>query len=348
MQRFLTRRFEVIRVLRRSKDVNSFVGHDRWTERREVFVKCITSRACRISGGFEEPLAWHRGVVHPLIGNIHEAGFTPRKDFYYVRTYYPGESTKSLKTTVAPTTIAKHLVAAFSLLQAHSIVHGRIKPSNVLMQNSRKLRLIDGGLPGLPLELFGLEDIRSSAPEILTGEQASLESDLYSLGTLLYLLFTGRNLVEDSNPEFLKQKYRHASPVPLSKFCDSPRGISEIVSRLLDRNPASRSAAFPALKDLLCVRTSAPRQACFIGRWTELREAARVLDTKVEKVRVLTIEGETGIGKTRFVDELAFRRQLQADRFLRGRCYERENRQYEPILQVIGDRLKWRDQELEA
>ena len=120
------------------------------------------------------------------------------------------------------------------------------------------------------------------------------------------------------------------------------------MSRLLDRNPASRSAAFPALKDLLGVRTSAPRQACFIGRWKELREAGKVLDTKVEKVQILTIEGETGIGKTRFVDELAFRKQLQADRFLRGRCYERENRQYEPILQVIGDRLKWRDQELES
>ena len=126
MQRFLTRRFEIERVLRRSKYVTSFVGHDRWTDRREVFVKCIPGRVCQISAGFEKRLAWYRSIAHPRMGNVVEAGFTPGKDFYYVRDYYPA-SAKGFLDGADPSTIASRLVGACLLLQTHGIVHGRIK-----------------------------------------------------------------------------------------------------------------------------------------------------------------------------------------------------------------------------
>ena len=94
MQRFLTRRFEIERVLRRSKYVTSFVGHDRWTDRREVFVKCIPGRVCQISAGFEKRLAWYRSIAHPRMGNVVEAGFTPGKDFYYSSSAFQAGSVR--------------------------------------------------------------------------------------------------------------------------------------------------------------------------------------------------------------------------------------------------------------
>ena len=346
MQRFLTRRFEIERVLRRSKYVTSFVGHDRWTDRREVFVKCIPGRVCQISAGFEKRLAWYRSIAHPRMGNVVEAGFTPGKDFYYVRDYYPA-SAKGFLDGADPSTIASRLVGACLLLQTHGIVHGRIKPSNVLNQDDGSLRLVDGGLPGRPVETFSVEDVRSNAPEILAGGRPSLEADLYSLGAVLYRLFARRDLFEDSNLELLKHKYLHALPVPLSELCDESRALSEIVSGLLDKEPASRLAAFPSLSDLLNVRYSAPTQAPFIGRVSEFQKALDILSVKGNRTQVVSVEGEAGIGKTRFVAELAFLHQLTAGRFLVGRCYERENRAYEPILQLVGQRLKWRDQKLD-
>ncbi len=330
MQRFLTTRFEIVRALRRSKYVTSFLGHDRWTDRREVFVKCIPARVCQMSAGFEKRLAWYRTIAHPGIGNIVEAGFTPRKDFYYVRDYYPASAAGCLDRAADPKEIASNLVGACLLLQNHGTVHGRIKPSNVLTQDNGSLRLVDGGLPGRPVETFGVEDVRSNAPEILAGGRPSLEADLYSLGALLYRLFAGRDLFEDSNLELLKHKYLHAMPVPLSDLCDEPRALSEIVSRLLDKDPASRSAAFPSLPDLLDVRSLAPTQAPFIGREGEFQQALDILALKGMRTQVVSVEGEAGIGKTRFVTEMAFLHQLAAGRFLVGRCYERETARTSP------------------
>jgi serine/threonine protein kinase len=60
------------------------------------------------------------------------------------------------------------------------------------------------------------EDVRFTAPEILAGGSPGIDSDLYSLGAVLYRFFSGRDPFEDSDLESLKAKYTWAYPRPLT------------------------------------------------------------------------------------------------------------------------------------
>ena len=83
------------------------------------------------------------------------------------------------------------------------------------------------------------------------------------------------------------------------------------------------------------------------GRREELKRAARILNSGGSGIRIITIDGEAGSGKTRLVEELAFRHEFSQGHFLIGRCYERDNRQFEPILQVLSERFKRLDKKLD-
>ena len=114
MQRFLTARFEVDRLLRRSHHVTTFLGQDRWSSQK-VFVKCLANRLHTNPPSFEDQLAWYHGMTHPLIGGIRHAGFTTRGDFYFVRDWY-GKSAAIGGGLEETNKFAAQLVAATALL----------------------------------------------------------------------------------------------------------------------------------------------------------------------------------------------------------------------------------------
>ena len=340
LQRFLTDRFEARRILRRSEHVTSFLGNDRWWGRDDVFVKCIRNRACWIDPGFPESLARHRGLVHPLLENIYDAGFSPRKDFYCVRHY--SAKAQSPATSVELKRLAPQIVAACAVLHSRGLVHGRIKPNNIFVHDGA-CRVVDGGLP--PLHEWNLDagDVHYCAPELLEGGGPTIEADLYSLGAVLYRAYSGRTLFEDPSIELLRRKYANAEPEPLSDVSDAPKAVSDVVLNLVSRNPKARREVLADVLKLFSSTSYGVRHAPFVGRERELKEAIELLGSSGRDIRLLVVDGEAGAGKTRLVEELGFRCALASGEFLVGRCFERENRQFEPFLQVISQKLERRD-----
>src|SRR6185369_2079056 len=80
------------------------------------------------------------------------------------------------------------------------VLHSDLKPSNVMIDGRGRARITDFGLAALEHEVEGAE-IRSGtpaymAPEQLAGREVTVRSDLYSLGLVLYELFTGKQAFE--------------------------------------------------------------------------------------------------------------------------------------------------------
>jgi len=187
MKIFVPSRFSVIRVLRDDGHSKTFLGTDHLLERADVVVKICGKGHFDHDRDLIQRLSWFSGIRHDNLSTIVDAELTTRGDLYCVREYLPASELFSTESSIA----IKALVSTIDFLQSHRRIHGGIKPSNIFV-NSKILKLTDPNLSNVEFR-ESEEHIRFSAPEVLRGESPTLESDLYSLGAVLYRVLTHRN-----------------------------------------------------------------------------------------------------------------------------------------------------------
>lgn len=146
---------------------------------------------------------------------------------------------------------------ALSFAAAKGIVHRDIKPGNILLDESGRIKLVDFGiskvtdsLDGLtrPGESFGTPAYMS--PEQINGQTCDIRSDLYSLGAVFFELLTGRPpFAEDSSTAVLIAHL--TKPVPsLTEFDPSiPEPCDLMVRKLLAKDPKDRYQTPDELRD---------------------------------------------------------------------------------------------------
>jgi TolB-like protein/Tfp pilus assembly protein PilF len=138
--------------------------------------------------------------------------------------------------------IGLDLCAALAAVHGAGLLHRDIKAQNVMRESGGRLVLMDFGtgeelsgtnrLVGTPLYL---------APEIFRGQRASVQSDLYSLGVLLFYLATGKFPVVASSMEELARAHAHRQRQSLRDLRpDLPEAFVATVERALDSDPTRR------------------------------------------------------------------------------------------------------------
>jgi serine/threonine protein kinase len=154
--------------------------------------------------------------------------------------------------------IGAELVDAVGAVHAAGLLHRDIKPSNVMLAEDGRVVLMDfgtgreleetagGGLAGTPLYL---------APEVLAGGQATVRSDIYSLGVVLYHMLTGSFPVRAASLRELQAARENSAPTPLrARRPDLPKGQTRVIERAIHRDPATRYESAAALaRDLRAV-----------------------------------------------------------------------------------------------
>src|SRR6185312_12647351 len=99
--------------------------------------------------------------------------------------------------------IARQLCAGIAAAHDHGVLHRDLKPSNVMLDDRGKVRIMDFGLAGVADQIQGTEISSGTpaymAPEQLIGKEVTIQSDIYSLGLVLYEIFTGKRAFEASN-----------------------------------------------------------------------------------------------------------------------------------------------------
>lgn len=195
------------------------------------------------------------------------------------------------------------------------------------------------------LELLALENLGELDLRYLSPEEAGLlnrpvdsRSRLYSLGALLYERLTGVSPFQGSTQEELLQAMLRQSPRPLRLHSPNlPRALEALVLRLLEKDPDRRYQSVEAVREDLLALLERPdgdltlgqgerRETLaapdFVGREDEL---ARLFEAE----GLVVIEGSSGSGKSRLLQELALRKQAAGRRVLSWRA--RPESRYVPL-----------------
>lgn len=144
---------------------------------------------------------------------------------------------------------------AIAYTHEHNVVHGNIKPDNVLFDSGERPVLTDFATPHLAEYYLPILDVPDSqapvylAPEQLMGQPATVASDIYALGILLYEMITGDVPFTGGSREEVIDQHLHASPVPPGQIVAGldPR-VENAILCALNKNPAER---YPSARAML-------------------------------------------------------------------------------------------------
>jgi serine/threonine-protein kinase len=201
-------------------------------------------------GRFLNEVKIARQVSHPNVCRVHDVGET-EGHHYLSMEYVDGEDLSTLLKRIGrlpgdkALQIARQLCAGLAAAHEQGVLHRDLKPANVMLDGRGRAKLTDFGLAGLAEGIEGAE-VRAGtpkymAPEQLSGEGVSVRSDIYSLGLVLYELFTGKRAFEAKSAAELAQRQLDSAPTSPSTFMD---GFDLVVERVLlqclEKDPAQR------------------------------------------------------------------------------------------------------------
>ncbi len=199
---------------------------------------------------------------HPNIVQIFDWGIEDEP--YFVMEYIEGNTLTSI--------IAKNRTISLSdilfigaqvsggLHAAHQkgLVHRDIKPGNIMITPDGKVKVTDFGIVSLQNEESDITKTGSIlgtasyiSPEQAQGKSVSIESDLYSLGTVLYELITGKAPFSGDSPISTATKHLTEKPEKPSLFRrDLPKGVESAILKLLEKATYDR---FKSAEDLRAI-----------------------------------------------------------------------------------------------
>ena len=202
-----------------------------------------------------------RQVSHPNvcrvfdIGEISEtseAGKTTTHTFLTME-FVDGEDLASLMRRIGrlppdkAVEIARQLCAGLAAAHEHGIIHRDLKPANIMLDGRGRVRITDFGLAGLAADIGGTEARAGTpaymSPEQYAGGEVTPKSDLYSLGLVLYEIFTGKRLFDaSSSEEMARQRDKSAPAHPSQIVKDIDPLVERVILRCLEKDPAKRPA----------------------------------------------------------------------------------------------------------
>jgi hypothetical protein len=143
--------------------------------------------------------------------------------------------------------IAEGLKAADEI----GLIHGDIKPENILLDEKRKAKLVDFGIAS-SVDQAASEGIWGTpyyiAPEKVRRRRSDARSDIYSLGATLYHALCGQPPFEGETPLDVVKARLTADPVPLVEVREGfSKSLSDCVARMLQREPAHRYPTYASL-----------------------------------------------------------------------------------------------------
>jgi serine/threonine-protein kinase len=192
-----------------------------------------------------------RQVSHRNVCRVYDIGEINGQQFLSME-YIKGEELSSLLRRIGrlpldkATQIARQLCAGLAAAHDGGVLHRDLKPANVMIDADGNVRVLDFGLAGLTEELVQ-EDLRAGtpaymSPEQLAGQELTTRSDIYSLGLVLYEVFTGKRAFEaGSLPELLEIRRSGATPTNPSELVQELDPLVErVILRCLDKEPDRR------------------------------------------------------------------------------------------------------------
>lgn len=193
---------------------------------------------------------------------------------FLVMEYVDGAPLSSrLKTGPLPVDdalcITEQLADALAAATALGVVHGDIKPGNIMIDSTGAPRLVDFGLAKFSNRDDALETLSATggastslegtipymAPEAVMGAAVDERTDIFSLGAVLYEMLTGRRAFDASNPGATLNCVLNDTPTRLRVLRpDAPQWVEDLIDAMLQKEPAFRLQSMLTVRERLAAR----------------------------------------------------------------------------------------------
>jgi serine/threonine-protein kinase len=193
-----------------------------------------------------------RQVSHHNVCRVYDIGEVDGRHFLSME-FIKGEELSSLLRRIGrlpsdkATEIVRQLCAGLAAAHNRGVLHRDLKPANVMIDENGNVRLTDFGIAGL-VEESGGEEISGTpaymSPEQLAGGELTIKSDLYSLGLVVYEIFTGKKVFDaPSLPQLLNLRRSESTPTTPSTLVQNIDPLVErLILRCLEKDPEKRPA----------------------------------------------------------------------------------------------------------
>ncbi len=357
-----------------------YLAHDPILE-RAVAVKVVTP--ANVSPESVERFKREARVVakmdHPAIVSVHDSG-EHEGSLFFVMPFVEGTNLRIALRNQALLfgeliDAVVQVAEALEYSHARNVVHRDIKPENIMVSRETpkeiRVRITDFGLAMTPAQdrITKTETVVGTvtymSPEQISGKEIDARSDIYSLGTLLYECLAGQ-VPFAGEIQSVVYRILHETPMPLrSTGADVDQEVEVIVARCLEKDPAKRptggevAEAFSSYRARL--QTSGRNRAlpsrttltfhvqgaslkALVGREKECTELQRRLNLAVGgECQFVLVAGETGIGKTRLLEELENLSKARAIAVFHGRFVEQNHAlPYEGYCEAIQEYFRAR------
>jgi len=201
---------------------------------------------------FYKEVSVARQISHRHVCRVYDVAEYQGEHFLSME-YVRGEELSSLLKRIGrlpqdkATDVARQLCAGLAAVHERGVLHRDLKPANVMLDEHGEVRITDFGIAALAnedrREMSGTPAYMS--PEQLDGRELTTKSDIYSLGLVLYEVFTGRKAFEASSmQELLRLRRSDSTPTsPAQHVPELDPLIERVIFRCLERDPAKRPAS---------------------------------------------------------------------------------------------------------
>jgi tetratricopeptide (TPR) repeat protein len=277
---------------------------------------------------------------HPNIISVLDYGFDEERQPYFAMELLDNPHDLLEHGSGLPinqkTDLLVQMLQALAYLHRRGIIHRDLKPDNALVSRG-EVKLLDFGL-AVALEYQREQDAGDTlsgtlaymAPEVIGGETATFSADLYAVGVIAYQLFAGRYPFVVTGVQQLLNDILFTTP-DVDNLEIDPR-LAFVLARLLTKTPDMRFASAQETILALCEATDQPppletaairesflQAAQFVGREDELHQLRAALSKSQDgQGSAWLIGGESGVGKSRLMEELRVYALVDGMTVLRG------------------------------
>lgn len=249
-------KYPVIRELARGATSRVYLGRDPFAN-RDVAIKVVraepeadTDTRRRFDRVFLNEAALVGRLMHPHIMQIYDADATDEYS-YIVMEYVEGPTLdhycdiSRLMPIERVVEIAFKCSLALDFAQRHGVIHRDIKPANILLGPGNEIKISDFGAAKLDsAEHTLLQGIGSPAymsPEQVLERELTPQTDIYSLGVVMYQLLTGKLPFVASNKASLLYQIVHIDALPPSLHrADLPSALDDVVMKAMAKDLKQR------------------------------------------------------------------------------------------------------------
>ena len=240
-----------------------------------------------------------RQVSHPNVCRVYDLGMVEGLHFLSME-YIDGEDLASLLRRIGrlpqdkAIEFTRRICTGLAAAHERGVLHRDLKPANIMIDGRGQVRITDFGLAGLAAEI-PLSDLRSGTPAYMSPEQkagreVTTRSDIYSLGLVLYEMFTGKS-----------RKNTHTNPSEVVKDLDP--AIERLILRCLEEEPKRRPSS--ALAVAMALPGGDPIAAALAAGETpspEMVAASQEQEGFSPRAAILCFVGSASVVEHRLVD----------------------------------------------